>query len=296
MVKYKTPAALEMAVRNAARRSPMDTNRAIAGFYFHRLLCRVFKGDDSRFVLKGGQSVLARTLDARVTRDIDLVAQEESLEEAIADLVQAASIDLDDFVSFVFDRAEQIKAEDEYRCGTKVWFTPLMGTKKLQPISIDLVVDEVRGLEPEILAPVDRLDIEGLPVCDYRVCRVESALADKLLAMMELHDGRASSRIKDIVDILVYAKTCSVDGATLAERVEKEAFARKIAMPKEFVAPLWWKQNGSAQYTKMARQAGVLEFAGNIAGAEEVVNRLYAPYFDRSMSVCKWNPQTMRWE
>lgn len=128
-MKYKTPAALEMAVRNAARQSPMDTNRAITGFYFHRLLCRVFTGDDSRCVLKGGQSVLARTLDARVTRDIDLVSQEESLEEAIADLVQAASIDLDDFVSFVFDRAEQIKAEDEHRCGTKVWFTPGQGSQ-----------------------------------------------------------------------------------------------------------------------------------------------------------------------
>lgn len=124
-MKYKTPAALEMAVRNAARESPMDTNRAIVGFYFHRFLCRVFSEDDCRFVLKGGQSVLARTLDARVTRDIDLVAQEESLEEAVADLVRAASIDLEDFVSFVFDRAEQIKEEDEYRCGAKVWFTPL---------------------------------------------------------------------------------------------------------------------------------------------------------------------------
>lgn len=295
-MKYKTPAALEMAVRNAARRSPMDTNRAITGFYFHRLLCRVFSQGTDRFVLKGGQSVLARTLDARVTRDIDLVAQEESLEEAIADLVQAASVDLDDFVSFTFDRAEQIKAEDEYRCGTKVWFTPFMGTKKLQPISIDLVVDEVRGLEPEVLTPVDRLNIDGLSVCDYRVCRAESALADKLLAMIELHDGRASSRIKDIVDILVYAKTCSVDGATLAERVEKEASARKIAMPKEFVAPLWWKQNGSAQYAKMARQAGVLELAGSIVGAEELVNRLYAPCFDHSTNVRKWNPRTTSWE
>ena len=201
-MKYKTPAALEMAVRNAARESPMDTNRAIVGFYFHRFLCRVFSEDDCRVVLKGGQSVLARTLDARVTRDIDLVAQEESLEEAVADLVRAASIDLEDFVSFVFDRAEQIKEEDEYRCGAKVWFTPFMGTKKLQPISIDLVIDEVRGLEPEVLAPIDRLNIEGLPVCDYRVCRVESALADKLLAMIEMHEGCASSRIKDIVDIL----------------------------------------------------------------------------------------------
>lgn len=274
----------------------MDTNRAIAGFYFHRLLCRVFTGDDNRFVLKGGQSVLARTLDARVTRDIDLVAQEESLEEAIADLVQAASVDLDDFVSFTFDRAEQIKAEDEYRCGTKVWFTPFMGTKKLQPISIDLVVDEVRGLEPEVLTPVDRLNIDGLSVCDYRVCRAESALADKLLAMLELHDGRASSRIKDIVDILVYAKTCSIDGATLAERVEKEASARKVVMPGEFVTPLWWKQNGSAQYIKMAKQAGVLDLAGSIAEAEGFVNRLYAPCFDHSTNAREWNPQTTRWE
>lgn len=295
-MKYKTPAALEMAVRNAARESPMDTNRAIVGFYFHRFLCRVFSEDDCRFVLKGGQSVLARTLDARVTRDIDLVAQEESLEEAVADLVRAASIDLEDFVSFVFDRAEQIKEEDEYRCGAKVWFTPFMGTKKLQPISIDLVIDEVRGLEPEVLAPIDRLNIEGLPVCDYRVCRVESALPDKLLAMIEMHEGCASSRIKDIVDILVYAKTCFVDGATLVERVEKEASARKVAMPEEFLAPLWWKQNGSAQYVKMARQAGVLDLAGNIAGAEEVVNRLYTPCFNHSANVRKWNPQTTGWE
>lgn len=129
-MKYKTPAALEMAVRDAARESPMDTNRAIVGFYFHRFLCRVFSEDDGRFVLKGGQSVLARTLDARVTRDIDLVAQEESLEEAVADLARAASIDLEDFVSFVFDRAGQIKKEDEYRCGAKVWFTPLYGNQE----------------------------------------------------------------------------------------------------------------------------------------------------------------------
>lgn len=61
-MRYKTPAALEMAVKEAAKNSPLDTNRAIAGFYFHRLLCRVFSDPDSPFVLKGGQSVLARTV------------------------------------------------------------------------------------------------------------------------------------------------------------------------------------------------------------------------------------------
>lgn len=37
-MRYKTPQALEMAVTAAARASKMDTGRAAAGFYFHRLL------------------------------------------------------------------------------------------------------------------------------------------------------------------------------------------------------------------------------------------------------------------
>ena len=84
-MRYKTPAALETAVKEAAKKSPLDTNRAIAGFYFHRLLCRVFSDPDSPFVPKGGQSVLARTVDARATRDIDLLAREASAEAAVAD-------------------------------------------------------------------------------------------------------------------------------------------------------------------------------------------------------------------
>lgn len=72
---YKSAAALEMAVKAAATASRLDTNRAIASFYFHRLLCRVFAGGNDAFVLKGGQSMLSRTVDARATRDIDLLAK-----------------------------------------------------------------------------------------------------------------------------------------------------------------------------------------------------------------------------
>ena len=63
-MRYRTPAALEMAIKAAAKASPLDTNLAISGFYFHRLLCRVFSEKNRKFVLKGGLSVLARTVDA----------------------------------------------------------------------------------------------------------------------------------------------------------------------------------------------------------------------------------------
>lgn len=42
MSNYKTARALEMAIKEAAKASELDTNRAIANFYFHRFLCRVF--------------------------------------------------------------------------------------------------------------------------------------------------------------------------------------------------------------------------------------------------------------
>ena len=64
MTGRASPRALETAVKEAARRSPLDTSRVVAGFYFHRLLCRVFSEPGSPFVLKGGLSALARTTDA----------------------------------------------------------------------------------------------------------------------------------------------------------------------------------------------------------------------------------------
>jgi hypothetical protein len=66
-----------MAVRAAATASPMDTGRAVSSFYFHRLLCRVFSGGNDLFVLKGGRAMLARTVDARATRDIDLLSPQK---------------------------------------------------------------------------------------------------------------------------------------------------------------------------------------------------------------------------
>ena len=253
-------------------------NRAIAGFYFHRLLCRVFSDPDSPFVLKGGQSVLARTVDARATRDIDLLAREASVEAAVADLRRLAGIGLDDFISFSFDKAEPIKADDEHRSGMKVWFTPpSLGGKSLQAASVDLVVDEVDGLEPETITPADRLQIDDIPVFDCRIYRAESALADKLLAIVEVHDGRPSSRVKGLVDVVVYAKACRIDSRTLAEQVANESRARKVDLPERFQIPDAWPAVYGKPYAKMARQAKIDDVAPDMVSADEFAARLYAP-------------------
>ena len=115
MTAYRSAHALEMAVKDAAKNSAIDTGRAVSGFYFHRLLCRIFADGNESFVLKGGQGMLARTIDARATRDIDLLSMRNDLESALADMKRLAQKDLDDFVSFEFIDARPIKVDDEYR-------------------------------------------------------------------------------------------------------------------------------------------------------------------------------------
>ena len=85
-MRYKTPKALEQAVKAAAKKSGRDTNKAIAGFYHDRFLCRVFAADEHAFVLKGGQSMLAKIPDVRETRDIDLLGRTANLDEALEGL------------------------------------------------------------------------------------------------------------------------------------------------------------------------------------------------------------------
>ena len=109
-MRYKSAAALEMAVKAAAAASPQDTNRAISSFYFHRLLCRIFAGGNDEFVLKGGQSMLARTVDARATRDIDLLAKQTGLDAALERLKELVETDMGDFITFEFSDARPIKA------------------------------------------------------------------------------------------------------------------------------------------------------------------------------------------
>lgn len=60
---------MEMAVKEAAKASPIDTNKAIKNFYLDRLLCRVFSEEKPAFILKGGQSMLAYVLDTELARE-----------------------------------------------------------------------------------------------------------------------------------------------------------------------------------------------------------------------------------
>lgn len=295
-MRYKSAAALEMAVKSAASASPMDTGRAVSAFYFHRLLCRVFAGGNGSFVLKGGRAMLARTVDARATRDIDLLSTEGSLEDALEELVRLAGTDLGDFVTFEFAGSRPIKAEDEYRSGLSVGFVPMLGAKRMQPVSVDLVVDEVPLEGAERMAPADRIEVDGLETCDYLVYPVEAALADKLCALVETYGGRASSRVKDLVDIAVYAVTSEVDGSRLQARLRRESAARHVCLGEAFGLPEAWGVSQARQFAKLCQRTGLPGELRNIEAAAELAGKLLDPAIRGEADGKRWNPKVHEWK
>lgn len=292
---YRTPRALEMALKSAAKTSSMDTGRAVADFYRHRLLCRVFSDPKSSFLLKGGQSMLSRTIDARATRDIDLLNEEGDLDAALVELRRLAEVDLGDFVTFEFMDAKPIKAEDEYRSGFTVRFSVYLGAKWKQEMSIDLVVDEVPQDGYDVVTPADRVALPDVPVCDYRVYKVASALAEKFCGILEEHGGMVSSRVKDLVDVVVYALTEPVVGDELIMRLRTEAGARGIVLPPSFAVPVAWHGLYEPNFVKVSRQAGILGEGMSMDEAERIAARLLDSALDDSAMGKMWDPVMGRW-
>ncbi|MCL2826186.1 MAG: nucleotidyl transferase AbiEii/AbiGii toxin family protein [Eggerthellaceae bacterium] len=286
---------METAIKAAAKASPMDTSRAISGFYFHRLLCRVFSEENPLFILKGGQGMLARTIDARSTRDIDLLSNEPEVDAALKELRRLASIDLGDFVTFEFESARPIKTEDEYRTGMNVSIVPLLGTKRMQAVSIDLVADKTPCEDAERITPSDRIDVAGVPVFDYYVYPVAYAVADKLCAIIETHNEHPSSRVKDLVDILIYATTEAIDGASFSKQVRTETAARKLSLPKSFSLPQQWRDNYHAVFAKLCKQTGLPFQFHSLDQGEGLARKLIDPMLANEVDGKIWNFNTLQW-
>jgi hypothetical protein len=239
--------------------------------------------------------MLARTADARATRDIDLVSDEVSADAALEELRRLVSIDLGDFTTFEFAGAKPIKAEDEYRSGLSVSFIPYIGSKPMQKISVDLVVDAAYTGEYERITPSDRLDVPGIPVFDYAVNPVANAVADKVCAMVETHGGRGSSRVKDLVDILVYATTYDIDGKLLSSRIRHEASVRKLVLPESFSIPLTWRASMEPTFRKMCSQTALPDRLSSFTEAEQLVGQFLDPAFSGDALGRSWSHTGLEW-
>ena len=286
---YQTPAEFDRALKRAVRGAGGDPGAGYRQALRDRFLCRVFRGGRADLVLKGGSGMLARIPDARATRDVDfgLVVPGDA-DSVVADLVERASADLGDFCRFELTRREERMDDNGYSRLLKLRFSTYVGAEEKDPVLIDLSLDCAPTGTPVVADPVGRVALEGVESSPYVLYPVCDQLADKLCATMEVQPGGyPSSRMKDLVDIVLMARTQELAWRDLRVAVAAECARRGMAVPGRFEAPEFWRSG----FARFARRQGV---DVTFDGACEIAGALFDPVLG-DVACGTWHPEGLRW-
>lgn len=296
---YSTSRGVENAIKDAAKKAAavdpsLDVNKRIQLEYFNRFLSRVFSaGDDSEWVLKGGAGILARVASTRSTRDIDLYRQGFTLAPALDDLIRLASVDLGDHFRFEYaGHTDSIGNDTQpYTEGYQVKFTIFVGLSAKGALQVDLAAGA--GITGEVTAsePATALDLPRLASSPYRLYPVVDQIADKVCATMTEYNDKASSREKDLVDLVVFATTHDIDGNALRIAMTTEARRRKMEPFDHFSVPPKWGDG----YTKLSRSVPYCAGYRTVDLAGDLVTRLIDPALSGEADGRTWSHESLVW-
>jgi hypothetical protein len=293
-VPYATPEALRAAVTDRAKdAAAAQPHYSVAErqrqFAYGRLLARVFSDEPERWVLKGGAALLARLPDARHSRDVDLWGSGADLDAAERALEQSAALDLGDHMSFRVGAWRRGDLNGQPLARTMV--TCRIGRREFARFGVDLVVGGLPPLEPERVTPPRPVDVPGLPEVPWRLYPIAAQVADKLAGIHKRHEGRPSSRYRDLVDLAEIAVTQRVAAADLHLAVHSELPRQGVPLPAELAVPD--PDRWAAGYQQHARRLPVLAGIG-FEQALSLVKALVDPVL-AGQTEGTWLPDERRW-
>ncbi len=240
---YSSPAAFKQALEQRLR-SATNTGAEFARkrqlLVFDRFLARVALGLGDAATLKGGLVLELRLERARTTKDIDLRLM-GSPDDFLSKLQQAGQRDLGDFMTFEVkpdDDHPDIQNDGMLYDGLRFRAECRLAAKIYgQPFGIDAAFGEPILGEPEVVEAEDVLAFAGIAPPSLRLYPVESHIAEKLHAYT-MPRSRPNSRVKDLPDLALLAKTKSIDAKYLRTALEQTfSFRRTHPVPKSVPAP-----------------------------------------------------------
>lgn len=228
---YATAAALRQAIddriRAEARETGRDPNWLRRRLVFCRALARLFTAAPQAWILKGGMAVEARRPGfARATRDADLVLRPGLITDpGDGDEVRDALIDaLDedsngDRLMFRVGRAMRLRDDAYGRPAWRFSVAAELAGRRMAEISVDVVArpEEIGGVETRRLPDV--LGFAGIPSPEVTVVDLRQQYAEKIHALTRAYAGGSSSRVKDLVDLVLLVEDGVAADAALVARV-----------------------------------------------------------------------------
>lgn len=296
---YTSAKAVEAAIKSRATKVNAENpellvNDVIRQIHFDRFLSRVFsEGSESEWVLKGGSAMLARIPSTRHTLDIDMFRLGYDLDQSLSDLKRLADTDLHDFFKFRFISSNSIANGDNqpYLNGIHVSFEMFLGLKRLENINVDLV-EHVGALNGEdLMEPLNRVQVGNLITFPYRLYPIANQLSDKVCAVVELVNGHESTRVKDLVDLVMIMTTQTFNASELYRALSQESKKRKLVWPLEFYIPKSWTE---VRFKNIAEGTGAESYS--LKDAELLVQRMLNRLYELGeSSQAEWSPEQCKW-
>jgi predicted nucleotidyltransferase component of viral defense system len=237
-VKYRTSVAFRTALEDrlkAARQDGVGLARLRKRVVFERLLARLHAVAPDAWVLKGGFALELRLgAQARTTKDIDVdwaIGEDDTVEL----LLEAAAVTLDDRFEFALERSQ---AEDDLPGGGQRWaVTATLAGREFERVAIDIGFTTEPVIKRDTLTSSHLLDFADIAPVQVPTIAIEQHVAEKLHAYTRTYAADApSSRVKDLVDLVVIANTTTIEADRLTRAIN-EIFRRRAAHPVPKVLP-----------------------------------------------------------
>jgi predicted nucleotidyltransferase component of viral defense system len=272
--EYATPAAFRAAaeakLRERARHLgfPAYIVRRQAGL--ERLVMRLGTAAPGRWALKGGFALETRLgAHARVSVDLDADHQ-RGAEAARADLQQAAVADAGDHFAFAVTGAEELRPGG-VGLAVRYRLESSLAGRLFEPLQVDVSIgvpdpwDAQPARRPGLLADL------GLGPIEVWLVPLERQVAEKLHAYTREYESGATTRARDLLDLLLVREHARLNPAALREAIQRVFHRRAThAVPRRLPPPT---RDLAVGYRREAEQVRV------VSRLEEA-HRLLADWLD----------------
>jgi hypothetical protein len=246
--------SLELAIKDAAKKaaqqacpgvSAASVDSQIRQARFDRFLTRVFAhGEQSEWLLKGGMSMLARVPRSRTTKDMDLAAQHAANRRG-RESTDRTGRRRPRRPSHLPAHPLHAHRPRRHQPGVATWryvfaCIDVDHDTHIDTVTVDIVVGPPPVGRPEVVEPANRLHLRRPLTHPYRLYPVADQIADKVCATMDTNypGGKRSSRVKDLVDLVVLAHTQTLDLHELRIAIAAKQNLSNIDPFKHFDIPL----------------------------------------------------------
>lgn len=293
MTTYQTAAAFRRALEDRllaqSNRTAVPLVRLRKLVAFDRFLARMVQSQPGVWMLKGGLAFQMRLGDrARTTKDMDVLLTIPPSQVQRA-LNNAALLDLNDWFTFSVRAATSALPEPD-EGGVRFFITSRLDSRAFETFHVDV------GIGDPVVEPAENFttppllafaDIAPLTIPCYPLAQ---HLAEKVHAYVRPRSAGESTRVKDMIDILLAAELMQVNGSALLAAIRATFTAQADCEPPSSLPepPRTWAMT----FKKMAGELGLkqTDLADGIAAARNFLEPVL-----NGAATGMWSPMAQIW-